>query len=118
MSIGSKPFSLFDVFGNNAFSSTVVSAWGNPGYGKQHPVQGTIPAQGKNLGIHSSQGTWNPWQGSVPLSGILIGGNPFHSQWNLGQGSTLIPVGSAGGKPSQNPWNVTQAQPSTSYYRN
>jgi hypothetical protein len=116
MPVGSTPFSLFDAFGNNAFSSAVISTGGNPGYGQQNPMQGTIPAQGENLGIPSSQGPWNPWQGSVPLSGMSTGGNPFHSQWNPGQGSTPMPVGSTGGNPSQNPWNVTQAQPFTSYY--
>jgi hypothetical protein len=88
MSIGSTPFSLFNVFGNNTFLSFVVSTEGNPDYGQQNPVQGTIPAQGKNLGIPSSQGPWNPWQGSIPWSGMPTGGNPFHSQWNPRQGST------------------------------
>jgi hypothetical protein len=114
MSIGLKPFSLFDTFGNNAFSS-VISVGGNPSYGQQHPVQGTILAQGEKLGIPSSQGPWNPWQGSVPSSRMPTGGNPFHSQWNPGQGSTPMPVGSAGGNPSQNPWNATQVQPFMSY---
>jgi hypothetical protein len=41
-------FSLFDTFGNNAFSSAVVSAGGNPGFGQQNPVQGTIPTQGES----------------------------------------------------------------------
>jgi hypothetical protein len=116
MLVGSTPFSLFNAFGNNTFSSAVVSAGGNPGYGQQNPMQGTIPAQGENSGIPSSQGLWNLWQGSVPSSGMSTGGNPFHSQWNPGQGSGPMPVGSAGGNPSQNPWNATQAQPFTSYY--
>jgi hypothetical protein len=47
-SVGSMSFSLFDVFGNNAFSSAVVSAGGNPGFGQQNPVQGTIPTQGES----------------------------------------------------------------------
>jgi hypothetical protein len=33
MLVGSTPFSLFDAFGNNAFSSAVVLARGNPGFG-------------------------------------------------------------------------------------
>jgi hypothetical protein len=61
MSIGSTFFSLFGVFGNNAFSLAHVSAEGNPGYGQQNPMHRTIPAQGENLGIPSSQGLWNPW---------------------------------------------------------
>jgi hypothetical protein len=105
-------------FGNNAFSSAVISAEGNPDYGQQHPIQGTIPAQGAHLGIPSSQGPWNPWKGPVPLPGMSIGGNPFHTQWNPGQGSTPMPIGSTGGNPSQNPWNTMQAQPFTSYYGN
>jgi hypothetical protein len=79
MSIGSTSFSLFNAFGNNAFSSVVVSTGGNPGYGQQNPMQGTIPTQGGNLGIISSQGPWNPWQVSFPSLGMLTRGNPFHS---------------------------------------
>jgi hypothetical protein len=80
MSVGSMSFSLFSAFGNNSFSSAVVSAGGNPGFGQQNPMQGIIPPQGENPGIPSSQGPWNLWQGSVPSSGMSTGGNPFHSQ--------------------------------------
>jgi hypothetical protein len=118
MLVGSTPFSLFDAFGNNTFSSATISAGGNLGYGQQHLVQGTIPAQGAHLGIPSSQGTRNPWQGSIPLPWMSIKGNPFHPQWNPGQISAPMPIRSAGGNPSQNPWNVMQAQPFTSYYGN
>jgi hypothetical protein len=59
MSIVSTPFSLFEAFGNNAFSSAIVLVGGNPGYGQHNLVQGTIPTQGetqeflphKDLGI-------------------------------------------------------------------
>jgi hypothetical protein len=51
MSVGSTPFSLFDTFGNNSFSSAAISVGANPGYGQQNLVQGTIPTQGENLGI-------------------------------------------------------------------
>jgi hypothetical protein len=54
MSVGLKSFSLFSVFGNNTFSSAVISDRGNPSYGQQNPMQGTIAAQGTNLGIPSS----------------------------------------------------------------
>lgn len=47
-SVGSLSFSLFDVFGNNAFSSVAVSTGGNPGFGQQNPSQGTSPAHGAN----------------------------------------------------------------------
>jgi hypothetical protein len=87
MPVGLMPFSLLDVFGNNAFSSASISVRGKPSYGQPNPMQGTITTQGKNLGIPSSQGLWNMWQGSVPLLGIPTRGNPFHSQWNPGQGS-------------------------------
>jgi hypothetical protein len=114
--VGSLSFSLFDAFGNNTFSSAVISVGGNPGFGQQNPVQGTIPAQGEN----TSQGPWNPWQGSIPSSGMSTGGNPFHGQWNPGQGSVPMPIGSAGGNPFQNLWNTTSgeipSQPSTSNY--
>jgi hypothetical protein len=118
MSFVLTPFSLFDVFGNNSFSSTAISAGGNSGYGQPHPIHGTIPVQGAHLGIPSSQGSWNPWQGPVPLPGMSIEGNPFHTQWNPGQGPTAMPVGSVGGNPSQNHWNVMQHHPFMSYYGN
>jgi hypothetical protein len=117
MSVGSTPFSLFDAFGNNSFSSAVVSARGNPSYGQQNPMQGIIPTHVENLEIPSSQGLWNPWQGSIPLLVMLTVGNPFHSQWNPRTGATPMPIRSTGGNPSQNPWNVTQAEPFMSYYR-
>jgi hypothetical protein len=41
-SVGSMSFSLFDTFGNNSFSSAVVSAGGNPGFKQHNLVQGTI----------------------------------------------------------------------------
>jgi hypothetical protein len=104
------------VFGNNSFSLASVSVGGKPSNGQQNPMQGTIPTQGSNPRIPSSQGPWNPWKGLVPFSRMLTGGNPFHSQWNPEQGSGPMPVRSVGGNPSQNPWNLTQAQPSTSYY--
>jgi hypothetical protein len=117
ISVGSNPFSLFDTFGKNAFSLAIISARGNLSYGQQNPMQGTIPTQGENSGIPSSQGPWNPWQGSVPSSRMSTGENPFHSQWNAGKGSRPMPIGSIGGNPSQTPWNAMQAQPSMSYYR-
>jgi hypothetical protein len=89
MLVGSMSFSLFDVFGNNAFSLVVVSVGGNSGFGQHNPVQGTIPTQGANTGGFSSQGLWSPWQGSIPSSGMSTRGNSFHGQWNPGQGSVL-----------------------------
>jgi hypothetical protein len=96
--VGSTTFSLFSLFGNNAFSSTSILTGGNPSYGQQNPMHGAIPAQGENLGIPSSQGHLNPWQGSFPLLEMSIEGNPFHSQWNPGQGSTPMLVRSTGGE--------------------
>jgi hypothetical protein len=52
--VGLTPFSLFIAFGNNSFSSAIISSEGNTSYGQQHPVQGTIPTQGAHLGIPSS----------------------------------------------------------------
>jgi hypothetical protein len=106
-SVGSMSFSLFNAFGNNSFLSAVVSAGGNPGFGQQNPVQGTIPTQGASTRVFSSQGCWNPWQGSVPSSGIPTGDNPFHGQCNHVQGSVSMHVGSTGGNPFQNIWNTT-----------
>jgi hypothetical protein len=60
MLVGSISFSLFDMFGNNTFSSTTISARGNPRFGKKKPVQGTIPTLGVNTRSFSSQGLWNP----------------------------------------------------------
>jgi hypothetical protein len=63
MSVGLKLFCLFTTFGNNTFSLVVFMVRGSFGYGQQNPMQGTIPAQGENSGIPSSQGIWNLWQG-------------------------------------------------------
>jgi hypothetical protein len=60
-SLGSMSFSLFSAFGNNSFLSAVISAGGNPGFGPQNHVQGTITTQGENTGIFYSQGLWNLW---------------------------------------------------------
>jgi hypothetical protein len=48
--MGSMLFSLFGTFGNNSFSSAVISTGGNPGFGKKNPVQGSITTQGENTG--------------------------------------------------------------------
>jgi hypothetical protein len=61
MPVGSTLFSLFGVFGNNAFSSAAFPTRGNPGYGQPIPMQGTIPAQGENPGTSSTLGPWNSW---------------------------------------------------------
>jgi hypothetical protein len=65
-SVGSMSFSLFDVFGNNAFSLVVVSVGGNPSFWKQNMVQGTVPSQGVTTRVFSTQVLSNPWKGSVP----------------------------------------------------
>jgi hypothetical protein len=54
-------------------------------------MQGTIPAQGENLGIPSSQGPWNPWQGSVPSSGMSTRGNPSIANGTPGKAQHLCP---------------------------
>jgi hypothetical protein len=122
MSVGFMLFSLFNGFGNNAFSSAAVLFGGNPSFGQHNPMQGIIPTQGESTRVFSSQGLWNPWQGSVPLQGMSFKGNPFHGQWNPGQGSVPMPIGSTGGNPFQNLWNTMHgeilAQPSSSNYRN
>jgi hypothetical protein len=38
MLVGSTPFSLFGVFGNNSFLSAAISVGGNPSYGQQNPM--------------------------------------------------------------------------------
>jgi hypothetical protein len=43
-SVGSMSFSLFGAFGNNSFSSAIVSTGGNLIFGQQNPVQGIIPS--------------------------------------------------------------------------
>jgi hypothetical protein len=49
-------FSLFGAFGNNAFSSAAFSTGGNPSFGQQNLVQGTIPSQRVTTGVYSTQG--------------------------------------------------------------
>jgi hypothetical protein len=61
MPVDSTPFSLFDVFGNNTFSSAAFPTRGNIDYGQPNPMDGTIPAHGANPGIPSAQGLWNFW---------------------------------------------------------
>jgi hypothetical protein len=61
MPVGSTPFSLFGVFGNNTFSSATFPTGGNPGIGQPIPMQGTIPAQGAHPGTSSAAGPWNSW---------------------------------------------------------
>jgi hypothetical protein len=113
MSVGSTPFSWNKTFGNNTFSSDAFLTGGNPLFGQSTPVQGTIPAQGKNLA-----GPWNLAEGSIPSSEMLIWGNYFHNQWNPGQTTMPIPTGQAWGNPSQSPSNTRHAQQSMSYFGN
>jgi len=61
MTVGSTPFSLFDAFGNNAFSLAAFPTGGNHGFRQTIPMQCTIPAQGANLGTSSASGPWNSW---------------------------------------------------------
>jgi hypothetical protein len=44
MLVGSTPFSSFDAFGNNSFSSATFPTRGNPSFRQPIPMQGTIPA--------------------------------------------------------------------------
>jgi hypothetical protein len=118
MPVGSTPFSLFDAFGNNTFSSAAFLTGGNLDYRQPNPMQGTIPTQGENLGTSSASGPWNSWQGSVPSSGMPIRGNSFHNEWNPGQGAVPLSMGSAWGNPSQSPSNVMHAQLSMPYFGN
>jgi len=99
MPVGSTPFSLFNVFGSNAFSSATFPTGGNPGFGQPIPMQGTIPAQGAHPETSSASGPWNSWQGSAPSSGMPIWGNSFHNQWNLRQRTMPIPTGPTWGNP-------------------
>jgi hypothetical protein len=46
--MGSMSFSLFNMYGNNAFSPAIILAEGNPGFGQHNPVQGIIPTQGES----------------------------------------------------------------------
>jgi hypothetical protein len=115
---GSTLFSLFGVFGNNAFSLATFLTGANPSFRQLIPMQGIIPAQGENPGTSFASGPWNSWQGSIPSLGMLIWGNYFHSQWNPRQGTMPIPMGPTLGNPSQNPPNVMHAHPSMSYFGN
>jgi hypothetical protein len=118
MSVDSTPFSLAETFGNNAFSSVAFPTRGNPSFGQSIPMQGTISAQGENLGTSSASGPWNSGQGSILSSGMLIWGNYFQNQWNPRQTTMPIPTGPAWGNPSQSPSNIMHAQPSMSYLGN
>jgi hypothetical protein len=118
MPVGLTPFYLIGTFGNDAFSSAAFPTGGNPSFGQSIPMQGTIPAQGENLGTSSTSGPWNSWQRSIPLSGMPIWGNSFHNQWNPGQTTMPIPMVPTWGNPSQSPLNEMHGQPSMSYFGN
>jgi hypothetical protein len=118
MLVGLKLFSLFSVFGNNAFSSTTFPTGGSLGFRQSIPMQGTIPEHGAHPGTSSTSGPWNSWQGFVPSSRMSIWGNSSHNQWNPGQSNMPIPTGPTWGNPSQSPSNVMHAQPSMSYFGN
>jgi hypothetical protein len=118
MPVGSTPFSWKKTFGNNTFSSVAFPTGGNPIFGQSTPMQGTILAQGENLGTSFATGPWNSGQGSVPSSGLPIWGNSFHNQWNPRQTTMPIPTGPAWGNPSQSPSNIMHAQQSMSYLGN
>jgi hypothetical protein len=45
---------------NNSFSWVSFLTGGNPIFGQQNPVQGTIPSQGATTGVYFTQGIWNP----------------------------------------------------------
>ena len=118
MSVGYTLFYLAGTFGNNAFSLVAFPTGGNPSFGQSIPMQGTIAAQGENLGTSSTSGPWNSWQGSIPSSGMPIWGSSFHNQWNLRQATMPIPMGPTWDNPSQSPSNVIHAQLSMSYFGN
>jgi hypothetical protein len=61
MSIGSTPFYLFGVFGNNAFLSATFPTGGNPDFRQPIPMQSTIPTQGAHPATSSIVGPWNSW---------------------------------------------------------
>jgi hypothetical protein len=102
MSVGYTLFYLAGTFGNNAFSSVTFSTRDNPSFGQSTPMQGTIPAQGENLGTSSTTRPWNSWQGSVPSSGMPIWGSSFHNQWNLETSYYAYPHGTDMGQPFPN----------------
>jgi hypothetical protein len=58
--VGSMSFSLFGAFVKKKISLAAISAGGNPIFGQQNPVQGTIPSQGETTRVFSTQSLWNP----------------------------------------------------------
>jgi hypothetical protein len=60
MSSTSTLFTLYGGFGSNPFTSSVVSAGGNPFQGQFVPMQGHFSLQGTSLGGTPLQGQWNP----------------------------------------------------------
>jgi hypothetical protein len=113
MAVGSSPFVLNGMFGNNNFASTAFPSGGTPIFGQSTLAQGTIPAPGAHIA-----GLWNSGQGFVPSSGISFWGNSFHSQWNPGQTSMPPPSGPAWGNRSQSPSNTMNAQHPMSFMGN
>jgi hypothetical protein len=93
MSSTLTPFTLYGGFRSNPFTSSVVSAGGNPFQGQSVPMQGHFSSQGTSLGGTPLQGQWNPTQG------MSQGGNPFPGQFNPMPGVFPAQGGSTGGNP-------------------
>jgi hypothetical protein len=75
--VGSIHFSLFCAFGNNAFSSSVFLARGNPIFGQPNSMQGFIPLQGEMTRIYSSRVLGNNRKGCISITTEFDCGKPL-----------------------------------------
>jgi hypothetical protein len=91
MLVGSTPFSLFETFGNNAFSSSCVSVGGNPSYGQKNPMQGTIIALGENSGILPRKDLGIHGRDHFPCQECQPGETPSIANGTLGKAHDLCP---------------------------
>jgi hypothetical protein len=75
--VGSIPFYLFVVFGNNAFSSPSLSTRGNPMFGQQNPTQGFDFFAGRNDGSLLLTRSWKSLERLISFTRDVDQGKPL-----------------------------------------
>jgi hypothetical protein len=118
MSVGSTPFSLFDTFGNNTFSSAVIFSRGKPQLWTTTSCTGYYSCTGGTLRNSFLTRILESMVGTSPLARDVDRGKPFPYPVEPQARPNTYARRIIGGNPSQNPWNAMQAQPFTSYYGN
>jgi hypothetical protein len=99
--VGSMSFSLFDVFGNNTFSSTAISTGGNPGFGNKILCRVLFLHRGKvhEFSPHKDFGILGKDQ--FPCKGCRLGETPSMVNGTPGRAQYLCPSDQLGESPSK-----------------